>query len=187
MLPREWWKTTVTILQQEMYRGGRIKDKLYLWFTFSLNIYVFFISCLSKHAAMQYLFISSISGATVCECHCFICVFARVPQQTEEADSIHSVKTKSFSRRRETEEVEEIRNGSLLRTVCWINPWIHGNESVPHIMSLHTHTSDTVLLTLFCLDSHCFWRMFFSLSPSNNQVGYSVGSSATLQKLCVIL
>ncbi|KAF3854218.1 hypothetical protein F7725_022273 [Dissostichus mawsoni] len=39
--------------------------------------------------------------------------------QAEEVDSLHSVKARNFSRRREEEEAAEIRNGSLPGTICW--------------------------------------------------------------------
>lgn len=67
--------------------------------------------------------------ASICIC-VFIC--AHVSQQTEETDSIHSVKARSFSGRRETEEVDEIWNRPFSGAIWWINSWIYGNESVLH-------------------------------------------------------
>lgn len=48
----------------------------------------------------------------------WVCAGVR-PQEAEEADSLHSVKAGSVSRRGEAEEAAEIRNGPLPGTVRW--------------------------------------------------------------------
>lgn len=154
------------------------------------------MSCLSKpnKAKLQYLFISSISGANVCiclcDCHCIMCVCLCVfLSKLKKLIRFIRSKQRAFHGEERQKKLKRYETDHFLEPFAGLTPE-YMEMSQYHIPCLCTCTH--LSLTQFCYSyflwiANIFWRMFFGFSLSNNHICYYVGNSATLQILWAIL